>query len=266
MKSDYVLATGEEGAYRLRIVNSVHGADTEAFLRRAGLTAGLRVADIGCGIGTISCWMAAQVGSAGSVTGVDVSAGQVEQAVKNAAAAGLTNTHFCHASAYETGLEREAFDLVYCRFVLMHLERPLDALREMRSLLKPGGILACEDGDFTSPFSDPPSDAFDRCFELYRAIGERRGQNFLMGRHLFRLVHEAGFARADATIAQPVFVRGDAKRLPEWTLEECAPALRDAGLSTDEEIARLITEMRAFAADETTLFAMARMTQVTSRK
>ena len=45
------------------VVNEVHGPDTRAFLQRAGLKSGMRVADIGCGIGTISCWMAEQVGA-----------------------------------------------------------------------------------------------------------------------------------------------------------------------------------------------------------
>jgi hypothetical protein len=40
----------------------------------------------------------------------------------------------------------------------------------------------------------------------------------------------------------------------------------EAGLSTQEEIARLIAEMKAMAKDETTLFGMARMTQVWARK
>src|SRR5436305_1158062 len=106
-KERYVLATGAEGAYRLGIVNSVHGPDTEAFLRRAGIAPGMRVADIGCGIGTISCWLAQAVAPGGSVVGIDVSAGQVAEAQKAAEEAGLTNAQFRTGSAYATGLERE---------------------------------------------------------------------------------------------------------------------------------------------------------------
>src|SRR5215831_19353862 len=98
MKSNrYVLATGEEGAHRLKIVQSVHGPDTEAFLRRAGLRAGMRVADIGCGIGTISCWIAEQIGPDAVVVGADVSAEQLEQARKSAKEARITNAGFIKA-------------------------------------------------------------------------------------------------------------------------------------------------------------------------
>ncbi len=262
----YVLATGEAGADRLRIVHSVHGPDSEAFLQRAGLKAGLRVADIGCGVGILACWLAEQVGPEGEVIGVDISAGQVAVAQQTAQAAGLKNIRFVNAGAYATGLERESFDLVYSRFMLMHIQRPADAIAEMRALLKPGGILAIEDGDFSSPFSYPPSAVFDRCFELYRQSGARHGADFFVGRKLYRLAREAGFTDAQAALVQPAYTRGDAKRLPEWTLAESAPVLIEAGLATQAEIDALVQEMQAWAADENTLFGMARMTQVWARR
>jgi ubiquinone/menaquinone biosynthesis C-methylase UbiE len=258
----YVLARGDEGAYRLRVVNSVHGPDTEALLLRAGLRPGLSVADIGCGVGAVTAWIARQVGPAGEVVGVDLGPEQVRKAREHAAAEGIANTRFAVGSATETGLAPEAFDLVFCRFVLMHLPDPVAALREMRRLVRPGGVLVCEDGDFTRPFCEPPSPAFDRTFELYRLIGERRGLDFRIGPKLYRMFLDAGFADPEVTLAQPVFVRGDAKRLPEWTLTESAPALIEAGLATAEEIAAVAAQMKTLAEDSTTLFGMAEMTQV----
>lgn len=262
----YVLARGDEGAYRLRVVNSVHGPDTEAFLVRAGLRPGMRVADIGCGVGAVTAWIARQVGPEGEVVGVDLGPEQVRKAREYVAEEGLSNVRFVAGNAADTGLARGAFDLVFCRFVLMHVPDPVAVLREMRALVRPGGVLACEDGDFTRPFSEPPSAAFDRTFELYRAIGERRGLDFRIGPKLYRMFLEAGFAQPEVTLAQPVFVRGDAKRLPEWTLMESASALIEAGLATAEEIAAVAAEMKAFAEDETTLFGMALMTQVWARR
>jgi SAM-dependent methyltransferase len=261
----YVLATGEEGAYRLRIVNSVHGPDTETFLKRAGLQPGMRVADIGCGVGTISCWMAQQVGPDGFVCGIDVSEPQIRESAKSAAAAGLSNVSFQVASAYETGLESSSFDLVFCRFVLMHLTQPQQAILEMARLLKPGGILACEDGDFKRPFTEPYSLAYARLFELYRAVIHARGADPCVGPKLYRMFLSAGLPEPSVTLVQPVFVRGDAKRLPEWTLEECAPAIIEHGLADKREIDEIASELERLAQDETTLFAMAQMTQVCAR-
>src|SRR4051794_15557316 len=100
--SRYVLNTGEEAAHRLRVVNSVHGADTEAFLRRAGLAPGLRVADVGCGVGTLSAWLAKQVGPRGEVHAVDISPDQVAQAEAEARRQGAANARFTAAPAQAT--------------------------------------------------------------------------------------------------------------------------------------------------------------------
>ena len=262
----YVLARGDEGAYRLQVVNAVHGPDTEALLRRAGLRAGMQVADIGCGVGAVTAWIAREVGPAGSVVGIDVGAEQVRKAQETAAAEGLSNTRFEVASATTTGLPRGEFDLVFCRFVLMHLPDPVAAIREMRELLRPGGVLVCEDSDFTSPFCEPPSPAFDRTFELYRAVGERRGLDFRIGPKLYRMFLAAGFIEPVVSLAQPVCVAGDAKRLPEWTLTESTAALVEAGLATAAEIEAVAREMQRLAEDPTTLFGMAQMTQVFARK
>ena len=264
--SRYVLATGDDAAYRLRIVQEVHGRDTESFLKRAGIRAGMRAADIGCGVGMVSAWIAEQIGPSGHLDAIDISAEQVEVARKHAAECGIRNAEFFTASADSTGLTDNAYDLVFCRFVLMHMRSPEDGIREMKRILKSGGILAVEDGDFTSPWCHPPLAAFDRAFELYRAIGEIRGQRFQLGRELYRLVLGAGFRDVEVTLAQPAFVSGDAKRLPEWTLTECAPALIESRLSDREEIDSLAAELHAYARDESTLIAMARMTQVHAKK
>lgn len=264
--SRYVLATGEDAEHRLRLVHSVHGPDTERLLRQAGLAPGMRVADLGCGVGMITAWIARQVGPSGRVTAVDVSEAQVARARQRVEALDLRNVEFVVAPADRTGLPREAFDLVFCRFLLMHLADPAAAVREMRELVRPGGTLACEDGDFTRPFSEPPSAALQRCFELYRAVGDARGVDFRIGPKLYRMFLEASFPAPHVALAQPVVTRGETKRLPEWTLTESASAIIDAGLATESDIRTTARELEAFTADDTTLIGMVQVTQVWARK
>src|SRR6185295_19705873 len=98
--------------------------------------------------------LAELVGPTGEVVGVDYSAAQVAHA-RALLPAELSNVRFVEASATDTGLPREAFDAVYCRFLLIHLQDPESALREMHELLKPEGIFTVEDGDLTSGSSEP---------------------------------------------------------------------------------------------------------------
>ncbi len=258
----YVLATGAEGAERLKVVQGVHGADTADFFRRLGSLQGKRIVDIGCGIGSISCWLAEEVGEAGEVVGIDQSEGQIEQARQRAESLGLKNVQFHVATAYETGLERESFDIAYARFVLMHLREPNTALTEMMALLKPGGTLAVEDGDFSSLGTYPASRVFDRAVELYRKAGEAQGEHFEIGKYLHQLVITAGAHNVQARLVQPAYLSGIEKRLPSWTVEEATPFLTQAGIASQEEITEILGEGRRLEEDETVLFFMARMTQV----
>jgi SAM-dependent methyltransferase len=260
----YVLATGEAAAYRLRILHGLYGEGTRRVLLEAGLRRGMRVADLGCGVGTVTALLADLVGPGGHAVGIDASAAQLAQARVLLCPRG-TNTSFVEASATATGLPRESFNLVYCRLLLIHLPNPEEALREMRALLKPGGILVCEDGDLTSAGSEPPS-ALDAFAELWGRLGPKRGVDYTLGRRLFHLVRAAGFPEPQIAFNQPVRARGDTKRLLELSVAEAGPTFVEAGLITAEELERTLAEMRQLAADETVLAVMPRMAQVWARK
>ena len=264
--TQYVLVTGEAGAARLRLLHDVYGASTEALLTELGLTSDMRAADIGCGTGTVARWMAAQVGDRGAVAGVDLSRAQLDVADREARRLGLTQLRFHHADAYDTGLPRDGFDFVYCRFLLCHLAQPERALQEMRALLKQGGMLLCDDVDVGSIFADPPSAAIERMRELMLGVGRSRGVDYCLGVRLHRLFRDAGFADPQVHIDQPVYAAGERKRFWEYTVLEAAPAMIEAGLTTPDELGLLAREWDAVARDGTTIVAQARKVAVWARK
>jgi SAM-dependent methyltransferase len=262
----YVLVTGEAGAARLRLLHDVYGQSTEALLTEVGLGSGLRAVDIGCGTGTVARWMADRVGTAGYVVGVDVSSAQLQVAEREAQRLGLTQLQFRHADAYDTGLPRENFDVVYCRFLLCHLAQPERALREMAALLKPNGVLVCDDVDIASIFADPPSPVVDRMRDLMRAVGVARGVDYCLGIRLHRLFRDVGLRDPQMRIDQPVYATGEGKRFWEYTVLEAGPAIVQAGLATPVELERLAQALATVAQDETIMVAQARKIQVWARK
>jgi len=258
----YILATGGKDTKRLRLLHDVYGPGTQALLRRAGLRPGLRVVEIGCGSGNTACWVAEQVAPGGSVLAVDVSPEQVEQASRQAADRHLKNIDFQVADAYAPRLPEGAFDLAYCRLVLMHLTRPAAALAAMRTLVKPGGVVACEEMDLGCWLCDPPAPVMTRFFELNTALGECRGENFSLGLPLHRLFREAGFARPEVGSNFALAVRGEQKRLLGMTFDEFAPELIQEGLATKDEVRRVSEGLTALADDESTLFGFPLVVQV----
>jgi SAM-dependent methyltransferase len=260
----YVLATGSAAAHRLQLLHAAYGPGTRRVLLQSGLSPGMRVADLGCGVGMVTGLLAELVGPAGHVVGIDSSAPQLEEA-REVLAARHREAEFVEASATDTGLPPGSFDLVYSRFLLIHLTEPERALREMRSLLKPDGILVCEDGDLTSAGSEPPS-ALGAFADLFGRLGPARGVNYTLGRRLYQMVLAAGFPMPEVVFNQPVAARGQEKRLLELSVAEAGAAFVEAGLITRAALARTLAEMRCLGRDESVLAVLPRMSQVWARK
>src|SRR5215213_665096 len=263
-RGDYVLATGNAAANRLRILHNVYGPGARKLLLRAGIQRGMSVVDLGCGVGMTTQLLAELVGPTGEIVGVDYSAAQIEQA-RALLPPELTNVRFVEASAIDTGLHREAFDVVYSRFLLIHLQDPELALREMHRLLKPEGIMAIEDGDLTSASSEPRS-KLEEFSNLFGALGPKWGVDYTLGRRLFHLVLNAKFSQVGITFNQPVFSRGENKRLLELSVAEAGPSFVSAGLLSREQLTETVAEMRRLGGGDTVLAVMPRMSQVWARK
>ena len=263
-QGEYVLATGKAAAHRLKLLHHIYGPGAHRVLSQAGIKPGMRVADLGCGVGMVTTLLAGLVGPAGEVVGLDFSGAQIAEA-RELLPPSLSNVRFIEASATNTGLPDEYFDLVYCRFLLIHLAEPEQALAEMHRLLKPNGILVCEDGDLTEAGSEPAT-ALDTFSDLFGRLGPIRGVDYTLGRRLFQMVIAANFSGPEITYNQPVIARGESKRLLELSVAEAAPGFVEAGLITGEEIEQKLLEMRRLADDETVLALMPRMSQVWARK
>jgi SAM-dependent methyltransferase len=261
----YTLATGAAAANRLEVLHEIWGPGTRETSLRAGLAAGMTVADFGCGVGTVSAMFAEIVGPAGRVMALDLSAAQLEQARARADRAGLKNIDFLETDATATGLPAASFDFVFCRFLLLHLPNPLAGLAEMKRLLKPGGVLYVEDGDLSSGYSVPPC-PIDRFGELYPKLGVARGLDYTLGRRIHQLIMQTGFTDLAVRLNQPAYFTGRERRALEWSLEEAASALIEVGLCTRPELDSLFAEMRVAADDPSILVAVPRMTLVTARK
>jgi SAM-dependent methyltransferase len=263
-KGEYVLATGGAAAGRLQMLHSLYGNGARRALLQAGIQPGMRIADLGCGVGMVTGLIAELVGPSGQVVGVDFSGAQITQA-REQLSSSFSNVSFVEASAVDTGLTHGSFDMVYCRFLLIHLTDPEKALREMYNLLKPGGVIVCEDGDLTSAGSEPYS-SLNAFAELWGRLGPVWGVDYTLGRKLFQMVLAAGFEEPDITFNQPVAARGENKRFLELSVAEAGPAFVEAGLITKTELDRTLAEMRKIAEDESVLAMMPRMSQVWARK
>ena len=98
------------------------------------------VLDIGCGFGDTAVMFAERVGPTGRVVGMDCCDAFMDYGIKEAQDAGLENLTFINGDALAYPFEPE-YDFVFSRFGTMFFSNPVVGLRNMRTALKPGGIV-----------------------------------------------------------------------------------------------------------------------------
>ncbi len=261
MSNDYLLAQGAADVDRLAILNHLYGPPSEALLTEAGLKPGMRVAEIGCGSGNMTCWMAQMVGPSGHVTGVDASEESLEQARKQAQARRLGNVDLVRGDVNQLSLPADSFDLVYCRFVLMHQRQPEKGLRQMRAAVRPGGKVVCEELDLSRCFFEPPCPLMQRLMELNVALGDRQGVHYRLGSRMNTLFQNAGLGQFELSFFTPAAMRGPAKRLLTLSFREIAAKIVGSGLATQAEVDEIVREAERTDSDNTTLYGMPLMGQ-----
>ena len=154
---------------------------------------GNTVLEIGCGVGAQTIPLA-QRSPAARFTSVDLSAGSIAEANRKVAQAGLTNVEFRQANIFALPFSAESFDHVLVCFVLEHLVRPAEALVIFRRLLRPGGTITVIEGDHGSTYFYPDSSAAHAAIQCLVRLQQKAGGNALIGRQIYPLLVEAGFA------------------------------------------------------------------------
>ena len=117
----------------------------DALIRRSGIRSGMRVLEIGCGSGAFTVDVARAVGAKGSVYALDIQNDMLEQLkrkLKKDENRDIRNITCVLGDAHALPFKDNFFDLVYLVTVLQEIPDKPRALKEIRRVLKSGGILA----------------------------------------------------------------------------------------------------------------------------
>jgi len=121
------------------------GQPPAQLIERSGIKPGMTVLDLGCGSGAFTPSVARAVGEQGKVYAVDIQPKMLQQLERKLAKPenqDIRNIELKQASAYDLPFEKSSMDLVYMVTVLQEIPDRSRALREIKRVLKPGGILA----------------------------------------------------------------------------------------------------------------------------
>ena len=175
------------------------------------LQRGLDVLDIGCGPGTITADLAGRV-APGRVLGLDRSADVVAQATESNA--GAENLDFVVGDVYALDIEDDSFDVVHAHQVLQHLSDPVAALREMRRVCRPDGVVAVRDADYEAFTWAPDDERLTAWLDIYRRVARSNDAEPDAGRYLKSWALDAGFT--DVTASASVWCFTDAEDRHWW--------------------------------------------------
>ena len=259
----YLLGSGRSDHDRLKVISDIHDGRTRELLLRAGLTAGHHFVEFGCGLGYVSRWAA---GRGAHVTGIDLNPEQIAVAQALARDARLEHAQFRVANIYEPGLAPQSIDASYCRWLLVHLNRPVDALRVIYDALKPGGVMVCEEADVSAIYAEPRSAAYEEMRDIALAGGRQRGVDYSGGRRAHLWAKEAGFELVHVDAYHPHYITGVHKGFWNWTLRNAALALVAEGSLTTARLDELVAGMTRADESPDTLVSHCRMHQVIAKK
>jgi SAM-dependent methyltransferase len=250
----YLLGRGLAEEERLKRQIADLAPDSDQQLERIGIRPGEHVVDLGCGPGGVLHLLGKRVGPTGSVLGIDRSAHFVELARRFVTDLGLTQIEVRQGDAYDTGLPRASFDGAHMRLVLVTVPKAELIVREIVSLVRPGGWVASFEADFLPHGLDPPAPEFSRLLSAFQAYAASQGIDVFIGRRTHRLFREAGLRDINVDAVVHVYPVGHSRRpIFRDFIDNVRSQLIDGGFISRDDLERDLEQVERRLADEEVL-------------
>ena len=225
------------------------------------LRPGLSLVDIGCGPGTITADLA-EIVAPGPVVAIDAAPAVLDGAREVAARRGIANVTFAVGDVNALEFPDGAFDVVHAHQVLQHLADPVAALREMRRVARPGGVVAVRDVDYEAMTWYPDNPVLDEWLSIYRRTARRNGGEPDAGRRLLSWARRAGFTDITCSATTWCFSTPDERAFwsEMWAERIMQPGIGDAavsyGYATEADRPRIAEAWRQWGASDDGWFAI----------
>ncbi|KAE8143704.1 S-adenosyl-L-methionine-dependent methyltransferase [Aspergillus pseudotamarii] len=158
------------------------------------ITSTSKILDIGCGPGSISVDFASRAPQ-GHVTGIEYVPDPLDQARELASSKGVTNIDFRVGDIHSLDFPDDTFDIVHVHQVLQHIADPVKALKEMRRVVKPGGIVAARESSVMTWY--PENKGIEAWLDITTRMAKAKGGNPHPGRVIHVWAEEAGFEQSN---------------------------------------------------------------------
>lgn len=264
--SSYQLRTDKIGRKRLNLQGEVYNLGSQKFLLMQGLKKGQSILEVGCGSGTMSVWLAQQVGKRGRVLCIDNDRSQVKATQQVIKKANLTQVECRELSVFDLDELIEQFDIIYVRFVLLHLTDPHTALIKLKSRLKKTGKLIIDEMLNSNNFCYPAVPAFAKRRHTIEQFFLKNGLNPNFGLSIKPLLKKLGLHSLQESLFQPALITAKERQLLLLVIYEIKDKLIALKILTSAEWKKLVADLEAIQHDKNYFIALSSLYQISVGK
>lgn len=200
-----------------------------------GLRDGMSVLEVGSGPGFVTEWVSRLI-PGGSITCVEIDPIMVNYARQHLEKTSQCKYQIIESSITKTDLQDDSFDFAFARIVFEHIPGRIEALNEIKRLLKPGGRLVMTEADYAiNLLTDPYFPEVEPIRDKLMKYGSSLGGNKMIGREMWQLLKKAGFKNIDLeAVVHHSGDKGVECFYPQINPQRVIP-LVEAGAITEEE-------------------------------
>ena len=241
----YVLGSDAEELARLDAQAASIERPTRLLMQAAGLTSGMRVLDLGTGLGHVARLAGEMVGPTGSVVGVDRSAAALAVARERTTRAGMRHVSFVDGNVLQWR-PPGSVDAIVCRLLLFHVADPVALVRHYSGTLSPDGLFVAIDFDLGPARAEPPVPVVDVSLRWVHDAFRASGAWPRIGARLGTILEQARLTGVTTFGVQPYVSPGDpaGPRLLSGVVRSLVPAMVAHGIATAEQIEIATLEQR----------------------
>ncbi|EGN94681.1 hypothetical protein SERLA73DRAFT_187733 [Serpula lacrymans var. lacrymans S7.3] len=223
----------------------------------------MHILDVGCGPGTITIDLAKLVPQ-GHVTGIEPVPDVLDQARTTASTLGVQNVLFKVGDVHALDYPDATFDVVHAHQVLQHVVDPVMALKEMRRVTKPGGIIAVRSIDFEAMTWYPEVDGMKDWLNLHIKVARSLGGEPNAGRMLLSWARQAGIDQACVKATAGTWCYSTSEERAWWSSLWADRIVKSAfsrnalesGQATEDDLARMGQDFTTWGASPDGWFAV----------